>query len=262
MKRSLLLALRYIAWRWHAADAHNIHSPFVFDLYTIAICSKTNIQAEKILRELRNKLSRDHRILNVADYGTAEGQSEGRKLSINYITSNYASGMKKAGLLFRLSEYFKPNSILELGTSLGVGTSSLALGSPNSKIISLEGSEEVAEAAKENFHLSGIKNTEVVTGEFSSTLRQALGQFSTVDLVYVDGNHRSVPTLSYFEQCLEKVNENSLFIFDDIHWSTDMESAWKKIQGHTAVSLTVDLFFVGLVFFRKGITKQNFILKF
>jgi predicted O-methyltransferase YrrM len=262
MKRTLLLALRYLKYRLSTGDAHSIHSPFVFDLHTKVICAKTDVDADRILSELRNKLLSDHRILNVIDYGTAEGQSINRKLSINYIASNYASGIIKAGLLYRLSKYFSPQTILEFGTSLGVGTTALALGSPNAKIVSLEGSSEVSETAKENLHLSGIKNVEVITGEFSNALPLLPENFSSLDLVYLDGNHRSAPTLSYFEQCLSKANENSLFIFDDIHWSADMESAWKQIQNHPRVSVTIDLFHVGLVFFRKGIAKQNFILKF
>lgn len=262
MLRRLMLALRFIKYRSRAGNSHSIHSPFVFELYTKAIRGTTNNTAAETIRQLQNKMMRDHRILNITDYGTAEGKTVNRRLSINYIASHYASQNKKAGLLFRLSKYFSPASILELGTSIGIGTTALTLGSPTAKIISLEGSAEVAEAAKENLYLSGIKNAEVITGEFSSTLPDALKNFSSVDLVFIDGNHRSKPTLNYFAQCLTKTNENSVFIFDDIHWSTDMEDAWKQIQNHPSVSIAIDLFEVGLVFFRKGIAHQNFTLKF
>jgi len=262
MYRSVLLVLRYFKYRLRSAGAHGIHSPFVFDLYTKVIHGSTDAVKKKSLVELRKKISGDKRILKVSDYGTAEGKSTQRKLSVSYIARNYASGTKKAELLCRLSEYFSPSTILELGTSIGIGTLALALGSPKSKVISLEGSAETAGVAKENFVSVGITNVEVITGEFSGTLSPALEKFSSVDLIFIDGNHRSAPTLSYFEQCLPKANENSLFIFDDIHWSADMENAWKQIQNHPSVSLTIDLFEVGLVFFRKGIARQNFILKY
>jgi predicted O-methyltransferase YrrM len=262
MFRKIQLIIRYIKFRWSSTDAHGIHSPFAFDLYTKAILGKTNTEAKNTLDYLRSKALADKRILRVIDFGTAEGEQGYRKLLVSYIALNYVSRKKKSELLFRLSEYFLPTSILEIGTSIGIGTTALALGSPNAKLISLEGSEEIAEVAKENYFQVGIKNVEVIVGEFSNALPLALEKFSTLDFIFVDGNHRSKPTLNYFELCLGKANENSVFVFDDIHWSADMENAWQQIQNHPAVTVTIDLFVVGLVFLRKGIAKQNFILQF
>jgi predicted O-methyltransferase YrrM len=203
----------------------------------------------------------DSRVINVTDYGTAEGQSNSRRLSVKYIAKNYSSSKYKAGLLYRLSSYFKPAHILELGTSLGIGTTALALGFPQAKISTLEGCPETASVAKENFIFNGLKNIEILTGEFGSSLQNALEKLSSVDMVYIDGNHRSEPTLEYFNSCLKKANTNTVFIFDDIHWSADMETAWDNIKQHAAVTVTVDLFTVGLAFLRAGIIKQHFTLK-
>ncbi|HLG33853.1 MAG TPA: class I SAM-dependent methyltransferase [Bacteroidia bacterium] len=262
MFKKILLLFRFIKYRTHALNAHGIHSPFIFELFRKTIRSETEAAIKKTLEQLRRRMLSDQRILSATDYGTAGGKSRQRESSVSYIMRHYASGIRKAELLYRLSKYFSPATILELGTSVGIGTTALALGSTTSKVISLEGSAETAEVAVENFYSAEINNVEVITGEFGSTLAHALEKISVVDLVFIDGNHRSVPTLSYFEQCLAKANENSLFIFDDIHWSADMEKAWKEIQLHPSVSITIDLFVVGLVFFRRGIAKQNFILKF
>jgi len=83
-----------------------------------------------------------------------------------------------------------------------------------------------------------------------------------IDLVYFDGNHQKEPTLNYFHTCLQKAHKNSLFIFDDIHWSDGMEEAWEQIKKHDRVHLTIDLFQFGIVFFEKEMPKQHFILKF
>lgn len=203
----------------------------------------------------------DSRVLNVTDYGTAEGETVSRKLSVKYIARNYASSKSKAGLLCRLSSYFKPAAVLEMGTSLGIGTTALALGFPQAKIITLEGSSEIASVAKENFIFNGLKNIEIIAGEFNFSLKSALEKLSSVDMVFIDGNHRSAPTLDYFNACLQRTKENTIFIFDDIHWSSDMEMAWNKIKEHSSVTITIDLFTVGLVFLRTGITKQHFTLK-
>jgi predicted O-methyltransferase YrrM len=217
--------------------------------------------ASKIIRGLISKMRNDSRVLNVTDYGTAEGQNNSRKLSVKYIAKNYSSSQYKAKLLCRLASYFKPAHILELGTSLGIGTTALALGFPQAKIITLEGCPETASVAKENFIFNGLKNIEIITGEFTSSLQNALEKLSSVNMVYIDGNHRSAPTLDYFNSCLKKANADSVFIFDDIHWSEDMETAWNKIKQHSSVTVTVDLFTIGLVFLKTGIVKQDFTLK-
>ncbi len=260
LRKSLLL-LRYIRYTYYAVNAHSIHSPFVFDLYTRCIKSKTDESASGIIRKLIAKMESDTRILNVTDYGTAEGETVSRKLSAQDIARNYSSSKFKAGLLCRLASYFKPASVLELGTSLGIGTTALALGFPQAKIITLEGCPEIASVAKENFVFNGLNNIEVITGEFGSSLHNALEKLSLVDLVYIDGNHRSEPTLYYFKECLGKAKENTVFIFDDIHWSADMETAWNKIKQHNSVTVTVDLFTIGLVFLKTGIARQHFTLK-
>ena len=261
MLRKLQLLLRYIRYSYHAVNAHSIHSPFVFDLYTRCIKARTDETASATLRKLIYKMQGDTRILNVTDYGTAEGETSSRKLRVGYIAGHYSSSQYKASLLNRLSGYFKPRRMLELGTSLGIGTTALALGSPDAGIITLEGCPETALIAKENFTYNGLKNIDIVTGEFNSSLGNALGRLSSVDMVYIDGNHRSEPTLTYFNECLKKSNEKTVFIFDDIHWSEDMETAWDKIKQHSSVSVTADLFTVGLVFLRTGIAKQHFTLK-
>lgn len=261
MIRKFLLLLRYISYTYRAVNAHSIHSPFVFDLYTRCIKSKTDESAASVIHSLIAKMRNDARVLNVTDYGTAEGKASTRKLNVSYIAKNYSSSKYKAGLLYRLSSYFKPSHILEFGTSLGIGTTALALGSPEAKIVTLEGCPETASVARENFIFNGLKNIEIVTGEFSSTLPNALSRPTSFDMVFIDGNHRSGPTLDYFNECLHKSKESTVFIFDDIHWSADMEAAWNKIKQHSSVTVTVDLFTIGLVFLRTGIAKQHFTLK-
>ena len=261
VRRKFSLLVRYIRYTYHAVNAHSIHSPFIFDLYTRCIKANTDEGTTATLRNLISKMHNDGRVLNVTDYGTAEGKASSRKLSVSYIAKNYASSKYKARLLARLSSYFKPANVLELGTSLGIGTTALAVGVPQAKIITLEGSQEIASVAKENFTFNGLKNIEVITGEFSSSLSAALDKLSSLDMVYIDGNHRSEPTLAYFNTCLKKAKENTVFIFDDIHWSADMEEAWDKIKQHSSVTVTVDVFTVGLVFIRTGIVKQHFTLK-
>jgi predicted O-methyltransferase YrrM len=100
-------------------------------------------------------------------------------------------------------------------------------------------------------------------GSFEKTLPFISNKIEKIDLLFVDGNHRKDPTLKYFHFFLSKATNNSIFIFDDIHWSKEMEEAWKQVQAHHSVTLTIDLFFVGLVFFSTDFkVKQHFTVRF
>lgn len=197
----------------------------------------------------------------ITDFGTgARNSGKDRKIKVSEIASHHLKSKKYGQLLFRLGIYLKPKNVIELGTSLGVTTLYLA-SSVQSKIYSLEGSPATAEIAQKNFQRLK-KDINTVVGEFSQTLPDVLSQVETVDLIFFDGNHNYKSTLEYFDLCKEKADGNSVFIFDDIHWSPEMEMAWKKIIADEKVTASIDLFALGIVFFRKEQLKQHFILRY
>jgi hypothetical protein len=51
-------------------------------------------------------------------------------------------------------------------------------------------------------------------------------------------------------------------VFDDIRWSDEMTLAWEKIKNHPKVNVTIDLYSMGVVFFRKEQEKEHFVLRF
>jgi predicted O-methyltransferase YrrM len=167
---------------------------------------------------------------------------------------------KLAQLLFRLVNHTQPKTILEIGTSLGLTTAYLAAARSGARTITLEGCPQTAELARQNLQALPLPNLTLVEGEFSASLPRVLNELQQVDFVFLDGNHRYVPTMRYFQACLEKKSENSVFVLDDIYWSPEMEKAWKEICRHPAVMISIDLFWLGLVFFRKNQPKQHFIL--
>jgi predicted O-methyltransferase YrrM len=158
---------------------------------------------------------------------------------------------------------YQPETILELGTSLGITTSYLSLAKPNARLITMEGANEVAEVASKNFKESGLNNIIIKQGNFDDTLVMAIGQLPSINFAFIDGNHRQQPTENYFHQLLSKINSDSILIFDDIHWSKEMEAAWDTIKNHPSVRCSVDLFFIGIVFFRPEFhEKQHFTIRF
>jgi predicted O-methyltransferase YrrM len=160
--------------------------------------------------------------------------------------------------------FYKPQTVLELGTSLGITTCYLARANPDATIITLEGATSVLNMAKQNFKEARVGDIRTIGGNFDDTLGPALdSNLTTVDFAFIDGNHRREPTIRYFESIISKTNSHSIIVLDDIHWSKEMEQAWKYCKEHPSVVLTIDLFFIGILIFRKEIKeKQHFVVRF
>jgi predicted O-methyltransferase YrrM len=248
------IAKKYLHYRITASNGkgHGTHSPFVFSLITKVLNDKRHFYAYDQVEQLRQLLLRDEKVLEVEDFGAGSSIMQKKERRISQIARHSAKAPRYARLLYRLVNHFSCSHIIELGTSLGISSAYMALANNFSHVITCEGSHAIAQKARENFNLLQIPNITLLEGTFEKTFPEALAQMPQVDLLFVDGNHRREPTLAYFQQALEHIHENSIMVFDDIHWSRDMEAAWEEIKQHPAVSETADLFFLGLVFFRSG----------
>ena len=240
-----------------------MHSPFVFEFITKVLNDKTNYPEYEKVEALRDRLLNDHTIVEIEDFGAGSMMGKKNRRSISSIAKNAAKPKKFGQLLFRTIKYYQPKTILELGTSLGITTSYLTLAKPDARLITMEGSKEIADVAKRNFRNLDNRNIEIIEGNFDNALSSVVGGLLTVDFAFIDGNHRQEPTERYFKELLAKTNNNSILVFDDIHWSGEMEAAWEAIKNNAAVSCSIDLFFIGIVFFRKEFKeKQHFAIRF
>lgn len=259
------LAKKFLLYYISASNGkgHGIHSPFVFDFITNVLNDKKKYECYNLIEERRKVLLTDISVIEVEDFGAGLSVIKTNKRVVKNIAVSSLKTKKFSQLLFRMVHYYQPKSILELGTSLGITSSYLATANANANVYTCEGAKNIAEIARQNFSFLGLKNIILTEGDFSKTLPSLLAQIQTIDLAFVDGNHRQEPTLNYFHQILNHSTESTLLIFDDIHWSTEMEQAWEAIQKHPAVTLTIDLFFIGIVSLNSNVkVKQHFIIKF
>lgn len=258
--KKIKIIFRYILYYVRAKTKHSVHSPFVYSLVCDVINKKKKNEKYRAIEALRQKLLRDNTLLEIEDFGAVANKN--RIKTIKSIARNSAKSSKYAQLLFRLVNYFKPQHILELGTSLGISTCYMSLAAPQSKIITIEGSSNIAEKAKQNFQSLGINNIDVCIGNFDVVLPEVLKEMNHLDFVFFDGNHQKQATIEYFKQCLQYSNDKSVFVFDDIHWSKGMQEAWQYIRNHQRVKVSIDLFFIGLVFFDNRLSRQHFTVRF
>jgi predicted O-methyltransferase YrrM len=259
------IAKKYLNYYLTSSNAkgHGIHSPFVFNFIKIILNDKNLYPEYRRVEMVRHQLMHNRFVLKVEDLGAGSLVSKFERRTIADIAKYAAKPRKYAQLLYRLSHYYQPETIIELGTSLGLSTAYLALGNPNAKVVTIEGARQVANIAEEIFRQLKLTNIELLNGSFDNLLPQVLKEKGKTDMVFVDGNHRKEPTLRYFNMLLERKHTESIIIIDDIHWSTEMEEAWEEIKNHPSVKVTIDLFFMGLVFFREDFKmKQHFVIRY
>jgi len=258
------LAINYIKhyFKAHHKKGYGIHSPFVFHLVTSIIHDYTPFYCFENIEQQRIKMLANTDMIEVTDFGSGSRIHKNNFRKVGHIAKHSVKPTCQAQLLFRLVNHFNAKHILEIGTSLGITSSYLASVNSKSKVITLEGCPKLSSIAQQNFADLHLKNIKLITGEFNQTLPLALKELEKLDFVFFDGNHNKNSTLEYYEQCLRFAHELSVFIFDDIHLNPDMEQFWNTLIQREEITVTLDLFHIGIVFFRKGMTKQNFLIRF
>jgi predicted O-methyltransferase YrrM len=281
------LARKYLHYYFTAANGkgHGTHSPFVFDFIRKVLNDRDGDPAYGAIEGLRRRLLKDDTLLDIEDMGagsawsgagaagvgtagagatgTAGAAALVHQRSIGDIARRAAKPARLGQLLFRVARHYRPGTIVELGTSLGLSTAYLAWGAPDAKVWTIEGSAAIAKTATDNLRGLGLGNVELSIGNFDDLLDPGLGRMGPIDLAFVDGNHRREPTLRYFDALIRHCGRSAVIIFDDIHWSLEMEQAWESIRKDSRVYLTIDLFFIGFVFLRDEFkVKQDFTIRF
>jgi predicted O-methyltransferase YrrM len=260
------LALKFAQYYLTSSNGkgHGIHSPFVFNFVQQVLNDQRHFYAYEAIENRRKWLLQNNEVLTIEDFGAGSRTGLTKQRKVKDIAASSLKPKKYAQLLFRMVDYYQPKTIIELGTSLGITSSYLASAKQDAEFITFEGSKAVAAVAKNNFSNLGLNNIRLIEGNFDKTLKPTLNTLLVdVDFAFLDGNHRYQPTIDYFNQLLPHLNEHSVVIFDDIHWSKEMEQAWYEIQQNNMVTLSIDLFFVGLVFFKKDFkVKQHFSIRF
>jgi predicted O-methyltransferase YrrM len=251
----------YLKFLWNSKNEHGVHSPFVFSLLTKCFYDKKSKPEYAILKNYRKSLLQNKNFIEVTDFGAGSKVFKSNRRQISKIASTAGISPKRAELLFRVTHYFQPATILEIGTSLGLATSALALGNLNANVITLEGCPQTANQCQLQLQKYNFNNVENIISEFESFLISENLQSTIYNLIYFDGNHSKKATLAYFDLLLPTIDNDSVWIFDDIHWSQEMEEVWKIIKSHPKVTVTIDTFQWGFVFFRYEQKKEHFTIR-
>jgi predicted O-methyltransferase YrrM len=263
-RQSVIFFLKLLRYKLFAKHrkGFGIHSPFLYGFIRNVLNSEVKDRYTPQIEDLRKELLSNSTKIKVHDLGAGSKEMKSNARKIQDIVRYSAIKKKYGELLFRIIQHYRLKTILELGTSLGIGTGYLAKAFDDAIVYTVEGCPETSKIAAENFILLGLNNIHQIIGDIDKELFNVLKKTDTLDFVFFDGNHQKEPTMRYFSECLNKIRNETVFYFDDIHWSRGMEEAWKEIKSNQKVTITVDLFFSGIVFFRKELSKQNYTVRF
>jgi predicted O-methyltransferase YrrM len=157
---------------------------------------------------------------------------------------------KEARLLYALAYEFRPKTVIELGTNVGISSAYLAAGLKDSRsggrVLTLESSPYRLRLARDLHQQLGLDNISYQQGLFIDTLAPSLEVTDSIEMAFVDGHHQYQPTLDYFDSIWGRSVDHCLFIFDDIRWSEGMEKAWSDLRADPRVTIAVDLGSMGI----------------
>lgn len=235
--------------------------PDVFSNYILdmSISHYACSDAEKYRRELLDS----NYDLHIVDFGAGSHKLGNKTRKVRDVAA--VSGTKPAfGMLFiKLINSFGIKNILELGTSVGIGTFYLSQSAPEVRLTGIEACPQTAAFLQNKFAEYQISNVEIINDDFDSVFEKDTLPHNHFDLVYIDGNHRGEALLRYYEILKSKyLSKQHIIIADDINWSRDMYRAWKKITSSTAETY-LDLFRCGVILsgyeLPKGLFSINFV---
>lgn len=248
--------IAYIKFLCNSTNQHGVHSPFVYNFVTKCLYDKKKYSAYADLTKYRDLLKKSNKELEVKDLGAGSKILDSNKRKVRDMIRASGSSKKESKLLFRVAQYFKFQSVLELGTSLGMGTYAFALANPSAKITSIDGCPKTSDYAKALLKDFNANDVILVKGNFKTVIPTIKEE--KFDCIFFDGHHTKAATIQYFTLLLHKAHNESVFIFDDIYWSKEMTEAWEYIKAHKAVTVSVDCYHFGVVFFRKEQAKEHF----
>lgn len=251
------IVFEYIKYKWKAKARHGIHSPYVYNLVDKVFKISFSYSNLKLLKQTFKYLEKNKKTIKIKDFG-AGSHKLGKTRTIQQIFKTSSSKGQYGKILFQFSNYFQPKHILELGTSLGIGTLHFHLGNPNCQITTVEACPETLKFTRE-FLKDKVSSIIFIESTFSDFLNKISTE--KYDLIFVDGHHDGNATIDYMQKLENNSHNETIFILDDIRWSEDMFDAWNYLRNSDKYNVSIDLFRMGILIPRKQQVKEHFILR-
>jgi predicted O-methyltransferase YrrM len=240
-----------------AETEYNVQSPFLFDFVHHILDIKKEYYAFRFIEKQRKSLLKSRLVIPNVDYGARGHDEKNPSIHVSDIARKSVSSPVQCRILFQMIDHYSCKNILELGTSLGISSAYMAAACLTGRVTTCEGNPHIADLAYEFHKKIGFHQIKILTGAFEHTLPAFIESSDSLDFVFIDGHHKENPTVEYFELIIQKCHNESIIVLDDIYWSPEMTRAWHKICQHPQVTLSIDLYYMGVIFLRKELSRQN-----
>ena len=250
-------ALQWVRHWLRCVGSHSIHSPHLYRFVHEVLLKKDDRTVSEA-EAFRSKLLLDQRIVGSEDHGSGSSVRSGRSLA--KVVKNEVASPLMASVYRRIVEFQQASRVLEIGTSVGITTLWIS-SDPSVEVVTLEANADLLETATRLFQTAKRNNIRLIPGNADETLTSVLKQGWVPDVAIVDANHRLNPTISYFKQLAEAMDGQGILLLDDIHYSREMTRAWEHISNDRQVTLALDCFRFGIVFFDRKLNKETIFLE-
>lgn len=221
---------------------HGVHSPFVYNLITKVIEERCLYYRFQDIELLRKQLLHKEEVI--------------AKQTIAAIVKREAIKPKHGALLFRLTNYFRPEKILQIGSSMGLSTLYLSSYKPGLTCISLEDTPEYASISQWVYEKGARTSIDLRIGDYKQLLPGILEEMDTLDFVFFKLRKKQEEELRIFQECLHYITDQTVFVFEGIRTSRRMRDCWKQVCAHEKTTVCLDLFSMGIVFFNPKLHKR------
>ena len=257
----ILKYVQHLFYRRHRRG-HGIHSPALFEFVHEVLFNASGVKVSAEITQVHRDLKRDRSMIPLGKLGATTNVEQSGERSVRSFVRGASVPEKYGALLFRISSWFKPDMIIELGTGLGISTIYLSSGSPETPLHTIEGNTDRADFAAQLMCRCKLGPVSVHWGEMEEKLEDLMPLIKGRFLAFVDGNHRHEPTISYVKKLVARAGEESVIIMDDIYWSKGMFAAWKEVVSWPEVRVSIDLFHTGILLLRRDLNKEHVKIKF
>lgn len=238
--------MSYWAHFFESTGVQKIHSPFVFQFY---------------MRVLRNKrgaahLGKEKQLPSPFVINKKEGIIKDSKTQKK--NQSFLFRAKYRRLFQRMIPYLALHHVLEIGDC---AVPSLAFDFSNiDKKYPIRGGEVFDfKAVKGEFSLAQIIRISKEE-EIPESIKKNL---PNMDMVYIEGENNTKRMFANFETCIPQISKNAVLVLGGINDSEQMKVAWMELKRNDRVTFSIDLYHLGLVFFRKEMkVKQHFKLRY
>jgi hypothetical protein len=233
---------------------HGIHSPFLFHLITEVVEDKRKLPEYEFVKKLKNKAIQLLDNCSDASFTNVYQQFNLALSNPHQLYKKVELPFRYAKVVFRLIREFKPSVIANYGPTFGVNLALMAIADNNSIVYQLINDASCNTISKELLNDSAISNIRFFHEDSVLT--------SSPEFIYVNYPGNPGRSRSVIQIILENHGADDVLIIRGIHESAEMEIYWMEVIESGSVHVSLDLFEIGIVLFRKGLQKENFIHRF